>query len=163
MAIQNSDLLVIQQTASGQIRKATVSALLANVPSAPNGINDLTDVDTSAVTDGQMLVYSTDTWTTQDIPAGVDLSNYLQKPGSEGEYLVVESDTGAITYSPSTALQPGEAATPEQGAKADTATQPGDDNTTLNNAAGYITAADIPPIPALDYVPLGSWAALPAV
>lgn len=162
MAIENSDLLVLQQTTSGQIRKATVGALLATVapPTVPENISDLDDVDTSGVTDGQMLVYSTDTWVTQDIPAGVDLSNYLQKPGSTGEFLVVEDGAGAITYSQSTALQPGEAATPAQGLLADSAIQPGDDNTTLNNAAGYITAADIP---ALDYVPLGSWAALPAV
>ena len=77
MAIDNSDLLVIQQNASGQIRKATVGALLATVtpPAVPEKISDLDDVDTSAVTDGQMLIYSTDTWVTQDVPAGVTLND----------------------------------------------------------------------------------------
>jgi hypothetical protein len=119
---------------------------LTNLPiqPVPEKISDLDDVNTSGVADGQMLVYSTDTWVPQNIPTPptVDLTNYLQKPGSTGEFLVVESGSGVITYSQSTALQPG------------------DDNTALTNAAGFITAADIP---TLNYVPLGSWAALPAV
>jgi len=40
------------------------------------------------------------------------------------------------------------------------ALQAGDDISELNNDAGYITAADIP---ALNYVPTGSWAALPSL
>ena len=80
------------------------------------------------------------------------------------------------------------AATIEQGAKADTALQPGDDNTKLNNAAGFITLAEVPPAPvksvngltgvvvldasdvgalpdstSLDFVPLGSWASIPVL
>lgn len=96
MAIENADLLVLRQNATGEIRKATVGALLANVTT--NDIGDLNDVDTSGVTDGQMLVYATDTWVTQDIPAGVDLSNYLQKPGTDGSFVIVETG-GTISYS----------------------------------------------------------------
>ena len=100
MAIENADLLVLRQNSSGEIRKATVGALLNQVviPTVPEEIGDLDDVDTSGVTDGQMLVYSTDTWVPQDIPGGVDLSNYLQKPGSDGSFVIVEN-TGAISYS----------------------------------------------------------------
>ena len=102
MAIENADLLVLRQNATGEIRKATVGALLNQVviPTVPDEISDLNDVDTSGVTDGQMLVYSTDTWVPQDIPEGVDLSNYLQKPGSDGSFVIVEN-SGTISYSDS--------------------------------------------------------------
>ena len=96
MAIENSDYLVLQKGIAGELRKASVQALLEASPD--KSINDLTDVDTSAVTDGQMLVYTTDTWVPQDIPAGPDLSNYLQKPGSEGDFVISEGADGTITY-----------------------------------------------------------------
>ena len=94
MAIENSDYLVLQKGIAGELRKASVQALLEASPD--KSINDLTDVDTSAVTDGQMLVYTTDTWVPQDIPSGVDLSNYLQKPGSEGDFVISEAADGTI-------------------------------------------------------------------
>ena len=52
------------------------------------------------------------------------------------------------------------AATEAEGELAVTALQPGDDISELNNDSGFITAADIP---ALNYVPTGSWAALPSL
>ena len=100
MAIENNDLLVLQKNGGGELRKATVAALLSEVvpPVVPDEISDLSDVDTTGVTDGQYLVYSTDTWIAQDLPAGQDLSNYLQKPGSEGSFVINESADGTITY-----------------------------------------------------------------
>ena len=100
MAIENNDLFVLQKSGGGELRKATVAALLADVvtPAVPDEISDLSDVNTTGVTDGQMLVYSTDTWVPQDIPAGADLSNYLQKPGSEGSFVINEAADGTITY-----------------------------------------------------------------
>ena len=101
MAIESNDLMVLQKAGGGELRKATISALLGQVPAPPappTELNDLDDINTSGVADGQMLVYNTDTWVPQDIPEGVDLSNYLQKPGSDGSFVIVEN-SGAITYS----------------------------------------------------------------
>ena len=100
MAIENNDLFVLQKSGGGELRKATVAALLSDVvtPAVPDEISDLSDVNTTGVTDGQMLVYSTDTWVPQDIPAAADLSNYLQKPGSEGSFVINEAADGTITY-----------------------------------------------------------------
>ena len=104
MAIENNDLFVLQKNGGGELRKASVAALLSEVvtpvlPVVPEEISDLSDVDTAGVTDGQMLVYSTDTWVPQDTPASVDLSNYLQKPGAEGNFVISEAADGTITYS----------------------------------------------------------------
>ena len=99
MAIESNDYLVLQQRASGLIHKTTVQNLLdqVQVPASVEKISDLNDVDTTAVTDGQMLVYDTDKWVPQDVPEGVDLGNYLQKPGSDGTWVIVQSGN-AITY-----------------------------------------------------------------
>ena len=101
MAVENNDLLVLQKNGGGELRKATVAALLSNVvpPTGVEELNDLNDVDTTSVTDGQILVYDTDTWVTQDLPPAQDLSNYLQKPGTEGDFVINESADGTITYS----------------------------------------------------------------
>ena len=98
MAIENNDLLVLQKNGGGELRKATVAALLSEVvtPAVPDEISDLSDVDTTGVTNGQYLVYDTDTWVAQDLPAGQDLSNYLQKPGSEGSFVINEAADGTI-------------------------------------------------------------------
>lgn len=97
MAIESNDFLVLQKGIRGELRKASVQALLEST-SADKSLNDLTDVDTSSVTNGQMLVYVTDEWVPQDIPEGVDLSTYLQKPGSEGTFVIAEDADGNITY-----------------------------------------------------------------
>ena len=72
MAIENNGLFVLQKSGGGELRKASVAALLADVvnPVVPEEINDLTDVNTSGVTDGQVLVYDTDTWVAQSIDGG---------------------------------------------------------------------------------------------
>ena len=103
MAIENSDILVLQKGIAGELRKASVQALLEASPD--KSINDLTDVDTTGVVDGQMLVYSTDEWVPQDIPGGVDLSNYLQKPGSVGDFIINEAADGSITYTAFSTLE----------------------------------------------------------
>ena len=104
MAIENNDLLVLQKNGGGELRKATVSALLAEVvipapPDVPQVIDDLDDVDTSTLApeDGQVLKWSTDKWVPADDSVN-DLTNYLQKPGSDGSFVVVEN-SGTITYS----------------------------------------------------------------
>lgn len=104
MAIESNDFLVLQKGIRGELRKASVQALLEST-SADKSLNDLTDVDTSSVTNGQMLVYVTDEWVTQDIPEGVDLSNYLQKPGSEGDFIITEAADGTISYTAFSALE----------------------------------------------------------
>ena len=100
MAIENNDLFVLQKSGGGELRKATVAALLSDVvsPTVPDEISDLSDVDTTGVTDGQYLVYDTDTWVAQDLPEAQDLSNYLQKPASEGSFVINEAADGTITY-----------------------------------------------------------------
>jgi len=100
MAIENNDLFVLQKSGGGELRKASVAALLADVvtPVVPEEISDLNDVDTSGVTDGQILVYDTDTWVSQDFPPAQDLSNYLPKPGTEGSFVINEAADGTITY-----------------------------------------------------------------
>ena len=100
MAIENNDLMVLQKAGGGEPRKATFGALLNNfiLPEVPTELSDLDDINTGGVADGQMLVYDTDTWVPQDVPEGVDVSNYLQKPGSDGTFVIVEN-SGAITYS----------------------------------------------------------------
>ena len=62
MAVENNDLLVLQKNGGGELRKATVSALLAQA-------------------------------------TGPNLDNYLQKPGTEGDFIISESADGTITYS----------------------------------------------------------------
>ena len=71
-AIENNDLFVLQKSGGGELRKASEAALLADVvnPVVPEEINDLTDVNTSGVTDGQVLVYDTATWVAQSIDGG---------------------------------------------------------------------------------------------
>jgi len=101
MAIENNDLFVLQKSGGNELRKASVGAVLAQVvtPVVPKEISDLNDVNTSGVTDGQILVYDTDTWVSQDFPPPQDLSNYLQKPGTEGDFVISEAADGTITYS----------------------------------------------------------------
>ena len=100
MAIENNDLLVLQKSGGGELRKASVGALLSQVvdPVVPEVIGDLNDVDTTTVApvDGQVLKWTTDKW----VPANdevKDLENYLQKPGSDGSFIIVEN-AGTITY-----------------------------------------------------------------
>ena len=102
MAIENNDLLVLQKNGGGELRKATVAALLSEVvtPTVPDEISDLSDVDTTGVTNGQCLVYSTDTWVPQDLPEGasVAVSNSPPADGNEGDLYWDINDARMFIY-----------------------------------------------------------------
>ena len=133
-------------------------------------LNDLLDVTITGAASGQYLqLQASGQWQNVDLTADVESVN-----GKTGVVVLVPSDIGA--------------ATDAQGAKADTALQPGDNITELVNNANYLTAADLPAAPvtsvnsktgevvltaadvgalpdstALAFVPLGSWAAIPTL
>ena len=127
-----------------------------------------------------LAVYRASTTTSHKLSLG-DLSLFvanesdsLEKPGRAGTFVIVEDASGNVTYETDTSLQPGDDISElvndvgylVSGDNVSLLTNDanyipvGADNTELVNAAGFITAADIP---TLDYVPLGSWAAIPAV
>ena len=95
-----------------------------------SSINQLNDVDASSATSGQVMVWNgTNNWVPGDMAGGaVDSVN-----GEVGAVVLDASDVGAATAA--------------QGTKADSALQPGDDVSELNNDAGYITAGDVPSAP----------------
>ena len=95
-----------------------------------SSINQLNDVNASSATSGQVMVWNgSDNWVPGDMAGGaVDSVN-----GETGVVVLSASDVGAATTA--------------QGAKADSALQPGDDISDLNNDAGYITAGDVPSAP----------------
>jgi hypothetical protein len=99
MAIENNDLFVLQKSGGGELRKATVSALLAEVvtPVVPENLSDLSDVSDTVPTDTQVLKWDGTEWAPADDEVR-DLTNYLQKPGTDGSFVVVEN-AGAISYS----------------------------------------------------------------
>ena len=82
MAIESADLLVIKQNSTGEIRKATVGALLSQVvdPVVPENIGDLDDVSDTVANNGQVLAWDTTEWKPTDLGeaqwtrAGNDLS-----------------------------------------------------------------------------------------
>lgn len=99
MAIENDDLLVLQKNTGGELRKATIGALLAEVthPDIPNVISDLSDVSDTVAGNGQVLAWNGTEWA----PANEtiqNLDNYLTKPGEEGDFVVSEAADGTITY-----------------------------------------------------------------
>jgi len=100
MAIENNDLFVLQKSGGGELRKASVAALLADVvtPVVPEELADLNDVSDTAPGDGQVLKWDGTEWSPADDEMR-DLSNYLQKPGTEGDFIISEAADGTITYS----------------------------------------------------------------
>ena len=100
MAIENNDLFVLQKSGGGELRKASVAALLADVvnpvlPDVPEELADLSDVSDTEPADGQVLkwdgIISEAEWAPADDEMR-DLSNYLQKlPGSEGDFIISEA------------------------------------------------------------------------
>ena len=69
MAIENDDLFVLQKNGGGELRKASVSALLADVvtPVVPEKISDLSDVSDTAPTADQVLKWDgVDSWVPGD-------------------------------------------------------------------------------------------------
>ena len=100
MAIQNEDLFVLQKGGGGELRKASVSALLADVvaPVVPEELADLSDVSDTDPSSGQVLKWDGSEWAPADDEVR-DLTNYLQKPGEEGDFVISEAADGTITYS----------------------------------------------------------------
>jgi len=103
MAIESNDLFVLQKSGGGELRKATVAALLTDavtpiIPDIPEQISDLNDVSDAAPTNGQVLKWGGSEWAPADDETN-DLTNYLQKPGSEGSFVINEAADGTITYS----------------------------------------------------------------
>ena len=100
MAIQNEDLFVLQKGGGGELRKASVGALLADVvtPVVPEELADLSDVSDTAPGSGQVLKWDGSEWAPADDEVR-DLTNYLQKPGEEGDFVISEAADGTITYS----------------------------------------------------------------
>ena len=79
-ALQSTDLLLVQR--GQQSYKFSASDLLAQIDteiSAPTALSDLTDVDTSGVTDNQFLQYdqASGTW----LPVTLDMPNALEFKG----------------------------------------------------------------------------------
>ena len=99
MAIQNEDLFVLQKGGGGELRKATVAALLADVvtPVVPEELADLSDVSDTDPSSGQVLKWDGSEWAPADDEMR-DLTNYLQKPGSAGSFVINEAPDGMITY-----------------------------------------------------------------
>ena len=99
MAIENDDLLVLQKNTGGELRKATIGALLAEVtyPEIPDVISDLSDVSDTTPANGQVLKWDGLEWAPAD-DAVQNLDNYLQKPGTEGDFIISEDAAGTITY-----------------------------------------------------------------
>ena len=103
MAIESNDLFVLQKNGGGELRKATVAALLADavapiIPDIPEEISDLTDVSDTVPTNGQVLQWDGSEWSPADNDTA-DLTNYLEKPGVEGNFIISEAADGTITYS----------------------------------------------------------------
>ena len=100
MAIQNEDLFVLQKGGGGELRKASVAALLADVvtPVVPEELSDLSDVSDTDPSSGQVLKWDGSEWAPADDEVR-DLTNYLQKPGEEGDFVISEAADGTITYS----------------------------------------------------------------
>jgi hypothetical protein len=64
MAIQNDDLVVLQQTSSGTLRKATVAALLSGAITDVPSLQEVTNVGNSTTTDitaGSLIAGTGDT------------------------------------------------------------------------------------------------------
>ena len=99
MAIENNDLFVLQKSGGGELRKASVAALLADVvtPVVPEELSDLSDVSDTDPSTGQVLKWGGSEWAPADDEMR-DLTNYLQKPGSEGSFVINEAADGTITY-----------------------------------------------------------------
>ena len=93
------------------------------------GIDKLTDVDTTTVTPGvgQVLKWDGSNWA----PADDSNTDAVTSVNTQtGDVVLGASDVGAATAA--------------QGALADSAVQPGDNVSDLNNDAGYITLAEVP-------------------
>jgi hypothetical protein len=124
-------------------------------------LDDLTDVDTSGVANGEVLSYDNGTWvpvTAASLSVDVDL-DYVAAPdkgtvtnsaGDNAEIPLGNGTNAGLSLNDYTTTEkdklagitPGADVTPDL----DNYLQKGDDVSELNNDAGYITAADIPSV-----------------
>ena len=74
MAIENNDLFVLQKAGGGELRKASVAALLNDVvaPAVPEKLGDLSDVDDATPDEGDVLYWNGTTWA----PGAIDGGTY---------------------------------------------------------------------------------------
>ena len=101
MALENTDVFPIYRGSDPvPHRKASIGALLTRIGDIPTELSDLSDIDTFGVTDGQMLVWNdgASEWQPVDVPDGVDVSNFLEKPSTDGDFIVSRA-SGITTYS----------------------------------------------------------------
>ena len=120
MAIQSDDLLVLQQTSSGDLHKATVAALLSGAITDVPSLQEVTNVGNSTTTDitaGSLIAGTGDTEITLDGTTGhltgpnATLSGYMNAGGfpkgaqsngagvySEGTFYASRGSTTANVY-----------------------------------------------------------------
>lgn len=74
MAIENNDLFVLQKAGGGELRKASVAALLNDVvaPAVPEKLGDLSDVDDATPDEGDVLYWNGTNWQ----PGAIDGGTY---------------------------------------------------------------------------------------
>ena len=74
MAIENNDLFVLQKAGGGELRKASVAALLNDVvaPAVPENLGDLSDVDDATPDEGDVLYWNGTNWQ----PGAIDGGTY---------------------------------------------------------------------------------------
>ena len=74
MAIENNDLFVLQKAGGGELRKASVAALLNDVvaPAVPEKLGDLSDVDDATPDEGDVLYWNGTNWA----PGAIDGGTY---------------------------------------------------------------------------------------
>ena len=74
MAIENNDLFVLQKAGGGELRKASVAALLNDVvaPAVPEKLSDLSDVNDATPDEGDVLYWNGTNWQ----PGAIDGGTY---------------------------------------------------------------------------------------
>ena len=128
-ATQPGDNVSTLNNDAGYVTDAGVESINGKTGEVTLYLNNLEGVNVTGAAAGQVLTYSGSLWNAVDAETGaVDSVN-----GQTGNVTLTAADVGAATTA--------------QGTKADSAIQPSDDVSELNNDAGYITTADIPAAP----------------
>ena len=72
MAIENNDLFVLQKSGGGELRKASVAALLADVvtPVVPEELADLNNISDTPPEEGDVLAWDGTEWAPSSIDGG---------------------------------------------------------------------------------------------
>ena len=96
MALNANDIFPIYRDSDGTNRKATISALLAMSSSANNSTISFTGSNGITYPGDASFTLNQASDVTIDI-AGPDLSDYLVKPNTDGNF-VVSVSSGTVTY-----------------------------------------------------------------